>query len=179
MSLRRLRLKAVWLIVVPFLVLARPTPDLLVAGGALAALGLALRAWSAGTIHKDEQLTTSGPYAHTRNPLYVGSLLIGVGVSLAGGHWIWPLVFLLFYGWIYRRTMAHEAALLTEAFGDRYRDYAAHVPGFVPRLTAYRAPGAVAGAGFRWRQYARNREWEAALGALAAFGLLLGKAMWG
>ncbi len=176
MSLRKLRLKAVWLIVVPFFVFARPTPLVVAVGGALAVVGIWIRGWSAGTIHKDTDLTTTGPYAHTRNPLYVGSFFLGAGVALAGGHWIWPVIFLLFYTAVYTRTMAAEARLLTEVFGDRYREYAAHVPGFVPRLTPYRPGHGDDAPGFRWSQYRRNREWEAALGAVAAFTLLLAKA---
>lgn len=145
-------------------------------GGALAAIGVLVRAWSAGTIHKNETLTVVGPYAFTRNPLYVGSFLIGLGVSIAGGHWVWPLAFLLFYGAVYRETIAHEATRLTELFGDRYREYAANVPLFVPRITPYRAAGD--GGGFRWSQYRWNREWEALLGVVAAFGALALKAIW-
>ena len=177
MSLRKLRLKAVWLIVLPFFIFSRPTVGLVVIGAVLAALGLWIRGWSAGTIHKDEELTTGGPYAYTRNPLYAGSFVLGVGVSLAGGHWVWPTVFLLFYAGVYGRMMAHEAARLTELFGDRYLEYAAHVPGFVPRATPYRAGSSGGGSGFRWSQYKRNREWEASLGALGAFGVLLLKSL--
>lgn len=178
MNLRKLRLKAVWLIVIPFFVFARPTLQLAAIGAALALLGLFIRGWSAGTIHKDKEVTTTGPYAHTRNPLYVGSFFIGVGVSLAGGHWIWPAVFIAFYVAVYGRTMAFEEKILAEEFGDTYRDYVANVPRVIPRLTPYRAPG-VEGGGFRWSQYRRYREWEASLGALAAFGILVAKALMG
>ena len=178
MSLRKLRLKAVWLIVIPFFFFSRPTVGLVASGAVLAAVGLWIRGWSAGTIDKDEELTTSGPYAFTRNPLYVGSLVIGIGVSLAGGHWVWPTVFLLFYAGMYGRTMAHEEARLRELFGDRYLDYATHVPGFLPRATPYRTGASGGGSGFRWSQYTRNREWEASLGALVAFGILLSKSLW-
>ena len=176
MSLRRFRTRAVWLIVVPFFVFAAPTWALLGIGAALAASGLFIRGWSAGTIHKNQALTTTGPYAFTRNPLYVGSFLIGVGVSLAGGHWIWPLVFVLFYGAVYRDTIAHEAGRLTDLFGDRYREYAANVPGFVPRVTPYRTGDG--SGGFRWSQYRWNREWEALLGVLTAFAVLAAKLAW-
>jgi len=144
------------------------------------AIGLWLRAWSAGTIHKDEDLTTTGPYAYTRNPLYLGSFLIGLGVSTAGGHWIWPLAFLLFYAVVYSRAMAGEASHLAELFPARYAEYALAVPGFLPRVTPYRATNVSGGSpsGFRWAQYSRNREWEASLGAAAAFGLLLAKVVW-
>jgi len=177
-NLNRLRLKAVWLLVVPFLVLARPTPDLLLVGGAVAVLGLLVRAWAAGTIHKESDLTTSGPYAFTRNPLYVGSFLIGVGVTVAGGHWIWTALFVVFFTVVYARTMAYEAGRLTELYGERYRAYARRVPAFLPRPTPYRPERPDASGGFRLSQYRRNREWEALLGGLAAFGFLALKAWW-
>lgn len=179
MKLRRLRTRAVWLIVLPFFVFARPTVPLLLVGAALSVFGLWIRGWSAGTIHKNQALTVTGPYAYTRNPLYVGSFLIGLGVSVAGGHWVWPLVFLVFYASVYRDTIAHEASRLTELFGDAYREYAANVPGFVPRATPWRRGAVEHGGEFRWSQYRWNREWEALLGALAAFGILTARALLG
>ncbi|MGD8321000.1 MAG: methyltransferase [Gemmatimonadota bacterium] len=172
--MRRLRLRAVWLLVVPFLWLSRPTPRLLALGVVLGLAGLLVRGWAAGTIHKEKELTTTGPYAFTRNPLYVGSFLLGLGITVAGGHWIWPAIFLVFYLGVYGRTMVGESQLLTDLFQDRYRHYATHVPTFLPRLTPYRAPGGE-GGGFTFAQYRRNREWEAALGALAGFGFLAAK----
>ena len=150
LTLRKLRLRSVWLIVLPFLWFSRPTATLLAAGALVVTIGLWIRGWAAGTIHKDESLTTTGPYAHTRNPLYLGSLLIGLGVSTAGGHWIWPLMFLLFYVGVYSRTMSGEASHLAELFPERYRDYARAVPGFLPRVTPYRAASGDSVAGFRW-----------------------------
>ena len=170
-NMRRLRLKAVWLLIVPFLWFARPTPSLLLVGAVLAAAGLLVRGWAAGAIHKEKELTTTGPYAFTRNPLYVGSFFIGLGVTVAGGQWIFAALFLVFYLGVYGRTMRGESDLLTELFGDRFLHYRDNVPAFVPRGTPYRAPGA-SGGGFTWAQYRRNREWEAGLGVLAAFGFL-------
>jgi protein-S-isoprenylcysteine O-methyltransferase Ste14 len=161
----------VWLLAVPFLWLARPTPLHLAAGAPLALLGLLIRAWAAGAIRKEEELTTGGPYAHTRNPLYLGSLLLGLGVTVAGGHWAWPLLFLAFFAAAYGRTMASEHRLLAELFGERHAAWAAHVPAFLPRLSPWREPGAEQ-ASFSWRRYRRNREWEAALGALAGLAFL-------
>jgi len=177
LTMRQIRLRAVWLIVIPFFWLATPSATTMTVGVALALLGLVIRGWSAGTIHKDRELTVSGPYAHTRNPLYLGSFFIGLGVSIAGGHWVWPLVFLLFYATVYTRTMAGETRHLRELFPERYDEYAASVPAFLPRVTPYRPAGATT-AGFRWAQYRRNKEWEAALGALAAFAVLAAKAFW-
>lgn len=177
-NLTRLRLKAVWLLILPFLVFASPTWSLLSIGALVAVVGLVIRGWAAGTIHKQKQLTTSGPYAFTRNPLYLGSFLIGLGVTVAGGHWIWPTLFLVFFVGIYSRTMAREAARLTELYGERYRAYARAVPAFLPRLTPYRPEAGGQTAGFRTEQYRRNREWEAFLGGVAAFVFLAAKAWW-
>ena len=165
-----LRTKSAWIIAVPFFLLAAPSVASLALGGGVAAVGLALRGWSAGTIHKDEVLTTSGPYAYVRNPLYVGSFLIGAGLAVAGGSWLWLVLFLGFFVAMYGPTVSAEAARLTERFGHRYVEYASAVPAFVPRFTPF--PGGGGSGGFDWAQYQRNREWEALLGAAAAFALL-------
>lgn len=190
-TLRKIRLRAVWLIVLPFFLFARPTSTSIVLGSVIALLGLALRGWAAGTIHKDEHLTVSGPYAHLRHPLYVGSLVLGIGVTVAGGSWIWPTLFLLFYGAVYTRVMQEEGQRLSELFPADFPSYSAEVPAVVPRLRPYAGPTTPRGAAaspaqtastgatapttparFAWRQYRRNREWEAALGTAAAFALL-------
>jgi protein-S-isoprenylcysteine O-methyltransferase Ste14 len=175
---RKIRTRAVWLLVLPFLWFAAPTTQLIAVGAALALLGLGVRAWAAGTIHKDSDLTTSGPYAFTRNPLYVGSFLIGLGVTLAGGHWIWPVVFLAFYGLVYGRTLAYEAEVLSELFGESFNEYRTQVPAVLPRMTPYRPTQADVAGGFSFAQYRRNNEWEALLGAVAAFAFLATKGMW-
>jgi len=143
----------------------------------LTAIGLALRGWSAGIIRKGETLTTSGPYAFLRNPLYVGSFLVGAGLAVAGGSWLWLVLFLGFFAVVYGPTIVAEAERLTEQFGQRYVDYSAKVPAFIPRLTPFRA-GDGESAPFTWRQYERNREWEALLGAAAAYGALALKMAW-
>ena len=175
---RKIRTRAVWLLVLPFLWFASPTPSLLATGHVLAGLGLIIRAWAAGTIHKDSDLTTSGPYAFTRNPLYVGSFFIGLGVKLAGGYWIWPAVFFVFYTLVYGRTLAYEAEVLSELFGERFDEYKSNVPAVFPRLTPYRPIQSDVAGGFSFAQYRRNNEWEALLGAMIAFMYLATKAMW-
>ena len=170
-NMRTLRLKLVWLLVIPFLWFASPTPSSLLAGFALGVVGLAIRAWAAGTIQKEAQLTTTGPYAYTRNPLYIGSLVLGVGITLGGGRLAWVGLFLGFYLAVYTRTMAGEVRLLAELFGERYEHYAGHVPAFLPKLTPYRAPDGT-GEGFSLGRYRRNNEWEAALGFALVFGYL-------
>lgn len=181
---RRIRLRAVWLLVLPFLWLARPTPALLAAGGSLALAGLALRGWAAGVIRKEKELSTAGPYAHTRNPLYLGSFLLGLGVVAAGGRWVFLPLFLGFFVAVYGRTMKQEEELLESLFGDAYREYAHRVPLFLPRPTAWApetaspdAPSPAQG-GFSLSRYRRNREYEAALGVAAGFAFLAAKMLW-
>jgi hypothetical protein len=144
----------------------------------LSATGLGLRGWSAGTIRKGETLTTSGPYAFLRNPLYVGSFLVGAGLAVAGGSWLWLVLFLGFFTVVYGPTIAAESERLTERFGQRYVEYSAKVPAFFPRLTPFRAPDGDSVESFTWSQYGRNREWEALLGVAAAYAALAFKMAW-
>ena len=173
LDLRRLRLRAVWLLIIPFYIYASPTTILIWSGAGVSTAGLALRAWAAGSIQKDHELATTGPYAHTRNPLYLGSFILGVGVTVAGGQWVFGVAFLAFFLVFYRPAVLREAAELEVRFGERYRVYAAKVPSALPRIIAYRGERTESPPeGFSRARYLRNREWEAALGAAAAFGVL-------
>ena len=182
MSLGTLRLRAIWLLAVPFLLGAHPTIPLLFLGAVLATVGIAIRAWAAGTIEKERELATTGPYAHTRNPLYVGTLLIGTGVTVGGGRWEFALLFGLFFVFVYGRTIRREVDRLAERFGERYAAYARQVPLFVPRAVPYRAipvPGQMsAHEGFTLERWRKNREYEALLGVVAGFLFLAVKLLW-
>lgn len=180
LSLRGLRLRGVWLLVVPFMVLARPTVGLLALGAVLAAFGVAVRGWAAGCVRKERELTTAGPYAHTRNPLYLGSLLIGLGVTVAGGRGEFVALFGLFFVWVYGRTIRAEVHHLEQIFGERYAAYAREVPLFFPRALPYRrGDGDVpARRPFTVERWQRNREYEALLGVLAGFAFLTVKMLW-
>lgn len=164
-----------------FFILAKPNPRTLAAGGAVALVGLALRAWASGHIRKNARLAVSGPYAHTRNPLYLGSFILGLGFTVAASSSLWLLVGLgglfaaLFLG-IYWPVMRVEASTLAEMFGDEYRRYAAAVPLLFPRLTPYRADGGAA-VKFDPSLYIRYREYRAALGLLVAWCVLALKAV--
>ena len=133
-----------------------------------------MRAWAAGQLQKNKELTVSGPYAHTRNPLYLGSFLVGLGVTVAGGVWAFALLFLVFFFVVYRRTMDRESVALEAHFGEPFVRYREAVPVFIPRITPYR-PATELGqtpTRFSLDRYLRNKEWEAALGALAGFAFL-------
>ncbi len=169
-----MRLWGAWVLALVYFWLARPDAASLWTGGAVILVGLALRGWAAGVLEKDRELAVSGPYAFTRNPLYLGSFVIGVGAAFAGGRiWI-GAVFLAFFGLAYRGPMARESRRLEERFGDGYRRYRDAVPAFLPRLTPFRPRTETTPAPTRFSlaRYLRNREWEAALGGAAAMVLL-------
>jgi len=150
---------------------------ILAVGGGVALLGLGLRAWASGHLQKNDALAISGPYAYTRNPLYLGSFLIGVGFTIGAGRWILALVFVLFFFCIYVSVMRIEAKTLTQLFGESYADYAGAVPLFLPRLKRYEGQG-VEAAKFDMSLYMRYREYQASLGLLAAWALLALKALY-
>jgi protein-S-isoprenylcysteine O-methyltransferase Ste14 len=159
-----------------FLLLARPLLVTLIVGGAVALLGLALRAWAAGHIRKNAALATSGPYAYTRNPLYLGSFLLGLGFTIASSRPLLGLAFAGLFLGIYWPVMRVEAATLADLFGADYRRYAESVPLFFPRFSAYRDSPAQ-GTEFDASLYLRYREYRAALGFAFAWGLLALRAM--
>jgi protein-S-isoprenylcysteine O-methyltransferase Ste14 len=147
---------------VAYLLFCRPTVKLLVAGGAVAAVGLALRALAAGHLAKNQRLAVSGPYAYTRNPLYLGSALMAAGFALAGGSWILALACGALFAGIYWPVIRREEEYLRREFGEDYDRYAQSVPLFLPRFG--RRAG---GEKFQWKQYRKNHEYEAFLGYLA------------
>jgi protein-S-isoprenylcysteine O-methyltransferase Ste14 len=176
LPLKRIRLRAMWIMVPLFLYFARPTLTLLALGAALALPGVLLRAWAAGTVRKNVKLATGGPYAHTRNPLYLGTFLMGAGAVVAGGQVLFVIGFMAFFGLVYGATMRREEAYLEGVFGDEFRAYSRAVPLFLPRLTPYQR-GEEASA-FDLERYLRNREYQAALGVLAGFLILSAKLLW-
>src|SRR6266436_1823648 len=121
-----------------FVLLARPRPLTLAIGAAVSILGLIFRAWAAGHIRKNDALAVSGPYAYTRNPLYLGSFLIGVGFTIASGRIVLGFVFAALFLGIYVPVMRVESATLAELFGESYQRYLKAVPLFLPRFSPYR-----------------------------------------
>ena len=113
---RRLRLPLGFVLAALYLAFGpRPTPLTLAVGGALALIGLAVRAGAAGHIVKNDRLATTGPYAHTRNPLYFGSFLIAAGFAVAA-HWSLLLVVVAFFALVYGPTIDKERAKISAMF---------------------------------------------------------------
>lgn len=170
-TVARLRVPSGFLIVVVFGWLSHPTAASLAAGLPISLLGLALRAWAAGCLAKNRELARSGPYAHTRNPLYIGTLLVAAGLVVASRNlWLGILfaaVFLLIYLPVIQLEEQHLRSLFPE-----YADYAAQVPALWPRLSA--APQKNPQP-FRVSLYLKNKEYEAGAGLAAGMLFLLWK----
>jgi protein-S-isoprenylcysteine O-methyltransferase Ste14 len=155
------------------LILARPSPLLLILGLSLAALGEVVRIWAAGHLVKGRELTRSGPYAWTRNPLYLGSSLIAVGFCVAAGRWeLFVLLGVLLIG-IYVPVIRAEAGALRTRFPRAYKDYAESVPLFIPRIG--RKANRSAERHFSWERVWANKEYETLAGWSIAAGLFLWK----
>ena len=172
--LRERRVALGWVFAAAFLVLARPTPAAIAAGAVPFALGAALRTWAAGHIRKREVLAVTGPYAHTRNPLYFGSFLMACG-ALVMGRSLWlAAAFLLVAVPVYRSLILKEEVLLARIFGDAFSAYTREVPRFFPRL---RVPPHSRGS-FDWGLVRRHREWHAWVGGVLLALLLLARWFW-
>ena len=169
--IQRYRVPLGFLFGIAFLVFDKPEPLTLGIGGAIAIIGLLIRAWASGHIRKNQNLAVSGPYAYTRNPLYLGSFVLGVGFTIASGVWWLGLVFVALFLGIYLPVMRVEAKELTEIFGTEYAEYAGRVPLFFPRPATYKQSG----VNFDFNLYLRYREYQAALGLIFAWSVLLVK----
>lgn len=171
-TLQRVRVPLGFFFAVVFVVFARPSGWTLAAGSLIVLSGLLLRAWSAGHIRKAVRLAVSGPYAYTRNPLYLGSFLMGVGFTIASGVWWLALLFCALFIGIYLPVMRVEAGDMRHIFGADFDEYERTVPLFLPRLTKWRSTD----TRFDRRLYFHYREYQAAIGAVIAMGVLAAKA---
>jgi protein-S-isoprenylcysteine O-methyltransferase Ste14 len=169
--LQRVRVPAGFLCAALFCLVSRPTPRFMAWGLPFAVAGLAMRIWAAGHIRKGREIAQSGPYAFTRNPLYLGSFLIGIGFAVQSGIWLLVPLFALLFLLIYLPVMRQEERELENSHGEEYLDYRRRVSLFVPvRWSRSRQP-----ARFSWELAWRNREYNAPVGALLAELFLLFK----
>jgi len=149
---------------------ARPTWRSMAVGAVLIVAGLGIRAAAAGHVIKDRKLTVTGPYAHTRHPLYLGSLMIAAGFAVAARNaWIVLAMVVIFFA-IYLPVIRLEEYYLHGAFRELFDYYARQVPILLPRLTAFQSGGSFSG-----RRYWNNREYNAFIGAVVLMAALVVK----
>ena len=147
--------------------LSRPTGATLIAGFAIASLGEAIRFWAAGHLHKAREVTLSGPYRWVAHPLYLGSSVMGVGLSVACRSSTVAALIALYLSATLMAAIRSEEAFLRRSFGDRYDRYR--------RPGVNGPPDAGAGRRFSLAQAIANREHRAAAGLVLVLLLLLWK----
>jgi protein-S-isoprenylcysteine O-methyltransferase Ste14 len=161
----RWRVRLGYLVAIIMLLLARPTPRSIIIGGVIGLLGLAIRGYAAGYLHKKEILITTGPYAYTRNPLYFGSSFLALGAAIAMRSWIGGVLLLIYFSLVYSVVMRREEGELRSKHPEAFDAYAAAVPLFFLRLSSQR-PSWSSPEAFSWGQYKKNHEYQAALGLI-------------
>ena len=131
------------------LAFAEPTCPSLAAGGIVALLGEGMRFWGvayAGSLTRvtgsvgAPALVVAGPFARVRNPLYIGNILLYVGVGIMSRA-LWPWLTAAALGWFvlqYHLIVSREEEFLTKEFGGAYSEYRQHVPRFLIRLVPWR-----------------------------------------
>lgn len=155
-----------------FALLSDPVLPTLLLGLPFCVLGLAIRAWAAGHLRKDETLTVSGPYAFVRNPLYIGSLLVALGCVIAAARAELALLAGAYFLLVYLPVVELEEQHLAELFPD-FSGYAKRVRAFLPTL-----PDRLPPEPFSFRLYVRNREHRALYGFAAVYLFLVLKSAW-
>ncbi len=163
----RLRVPMGFVLAVAFAWFASPTDRSLACGIPLSAVGLALRGWAAGHLAKNQRLTTGGPYAYLRNPLYAGTLLVALGLAIAARSTWLAALFAVFFLLVYLPAVMLEEQHLTKLFPE-YASYAATVPSLIPRGKS--SPGE---SRFQWSLYRKNREYQALFGFAAGLAWLI------
>jgi len=159
----RLRVPLGFIFAIVVVWLAHPTWRTLTIGALTAASGAAIRVWAAGHLEKGREVTVSGPYALTRHPLYVGSTVIGIGLSIACANFVVAGLVLAYLAITLTAAIRTEEAHLTEKFGEAYPDYRAGRAATEQRR-------------FSLGRAMRNREYRAVLGLLIAIAALAIKA---
>lgn len=169
-SARRIRVPLGFLLAAIFLWLARPAYISLACSLLLVVPGLAIRVAASGHVKKNRELTTTGPYAYTRNPLYLGSILIGVGFALAARSPWFAIALLVMFLAVYMPVIRSEEELLQTTFSN-FGEYRRQVPRLLPRFN----PASLEHAAFSARLYLQHREYNAIIGAAALYAALLVK----
>ena len=167
----RWRVRLGYPLAIAVLFFSRPTPWSILIGAVIGAAGLFLRAFAAGYLHKQAVLTITGPYAHTRNPLYFGSCILVLGTSIAAHSWVSGILLVAYFALFYSIVMRREENELRMHHGAAFEEYARAVPLFFPRITPAKLQGSSPG-NFSFAQYRKNHEWQAGAGFLLLLVIL-------
>ena len=169
----RVRVPSGFLLVVAFGIFSQPSAGSLSVGIPVSFAGLALRAWASGHLLKDQRLAESGPYAFTRNPLYIGTLLVSCGLVIDGRSWVLAITFAIVFLFVYLPVIELEEQHLRDIFWA-YEEYARRVP----KLIGLRRGPPRVKLPFAVKTYLDNREYQALLGFLLGLAFLIAKWLW-
>jgi len=170
---RRIRVPLGFAFAAFYLWRALPTWASIAAGAAVALLGVVIRAVASGHIAKNSELTTSGPYAYTRNPLYLGSIVIALGFAIAALSWVIVAALLLLFLAIYVPVILAEEAFLRARFPE-FDSYERRVPRLLPRF----GNSPPTGGSFSRHRYLQHREYNALIGTAVMIAALVAKMVW-
>jgi protein-S-isoprenylcysteine O-methyltransferase Ste14 len=150
--------------------LAEPTVAWFIPGALVTVGGEALRLWAAGHLRKNKQLTTTGPYAYVKNPLYIGTLFITMGYSaMARNGYILLAGFVWFFIWYAPYKKKQENEKLISSFGDAWKTYDKAVPDYLPRISPYPGKGTNR---WSWDVVKENSEHETAVAVFVGFAVM-------
>jgi len=164
----RYRVKISVLIAVIIIIIAKPDKWATIAGFVVSIIGNLLRVWASGYIKKEREIAKSGPYSLTRNPLYLGNLIIGAGFCLASWQIISIPIFFLYFLLFYIPTIKNEEERMKELFKNDYIEYQKSVPVFFPKLRRVENREE-----FSFKNVLENKEWRAILSTLLFFLAIL------
>jgi protein-S-isoprenylcysteine O-methyltransferase Ste14 len=170
---RRIRVPMGFVVALFYLLTAHPSAHSLLWSLLLTVPGVALRAYASGYVNKNTELTTTGPYAYTRNPLYLGSMLIAFGFAVAAHSWWTGLVLAVLFALIYIPTIRSEEEFLRGQFSE-FDGYCQRVPRLFPSLRIlFGTHSSESGGGFSGALYRKHHEYNSILGSLAIYAVLL------
>ncbi len=170
---RRIRVPLGFAFAILYLWVARPNWKSMALGLGFVVAGLAIRALASGHVEKNERLAVTGPYAYTRNPLYLGSLVLAVGFAIVSRNWWIGVGLVVMFLAIYLPVIRSEEEFLRQRFPE-FEEYSRTVPRLWPRLVWWGRSG----GSFSWPLYWKHREYNAALGVVAILALLGAKLLW-
>ena len=170
---RRIRVPTGFAFAVVYLWLAKPTWESILLGTILVIIGTVVRALASGHLNKNEELAVNGPYAYSRNPLYLGSLILALGFAVAALSWWVAVLLAVIFAAIYVPVIQAEENFLRTTFPE-FAAYSREVPRLIPRLTSFQGSR----SSFSWALYLKHREYNAAIGSAALFAALVAKLLW-
>jgi len=150
------------------LLLAKPTTSSWILGFVVVAIGESLRIWASGHIHKSAEVTTTGPYAMCRHPLYLGHYLVATGFCITGDSMMAFIIVSISFFIIYMPTWKNEEKNLIQLFGDTYNEFMAATPALLPRWS-----GKVFSGSFSWALVKQHREWKHAAALLGGMVIMV------